>query len=343
MGQGLKGQGLHFKYVTPILPHLLADYHYSNEIEYDEEMYRIHSTIGRDITAISLRSIDPKEVKQGSVIQCDVNCFSQFLQDVFPRIQVPIILITSQCHMPSIQRSTRTDRLLLHPNLILWISQNPIYHNVSNYIGIPYGIHHFSLTEYDSFFNRPLIRHRPRMLSNLQATVTKNLPVNHIRRRYPVFGHLSGRRLPYGDYLQKITESTFLFSPTGDRDDCHRHCEAIGLGCCPIANLDDHFKEMYRESCIYKSPEEMNELAHGRQNITFVPFTDQNLVTVSYWIQQINEKLKKIAPNENDLVLKGDSTCTQNHPKLVCSFSVCLLLLIFTCVCLCHLYHRQQT
>lgn len=39
-------------------------------------------------------------------------------------------------------------------------------------------------------------------------------------------------------YYRNMAQSKFVFSPNGDRPECYRHYEAIGLGAVPITQLD---------------------------------------------------------------------------------------------------------
>jgi hypothetical protein len=38
-----------------------------------------------------------------------------------------------------------------------------------------------------------------------------------------------------------MANSTYIFSPNGDRPECYRHYEAIGIGTVPITELDPFF------------------------------------------------------------------------------------------------------
>jgi hypothetical protein len=40
------------------------------------------------------------------------------------------------------------------------------------------------------------------------------------------------------DYFLEMAKSKYVVSPNGDRPDCYRHYEAIGLGAVPITQLD---------------------------------------------------------------------------------------------------------
>jgi hypothetical protein len=55
--------------------------------------------------------------------------------------------------------------------------------------------------------------------------------------------HVSRQKLPLNktrsqDYYAELAKYKYVISPHGDRPDCYRHWEAIGLGVIPIANIN---------------------------------------------------------------------------------------------------------
>ena len=90
-------------------------------------------------------------IKNYDIIQCQVNYFNYFVETILPNINKKIILITSLCHLPQIQKNDITDNLLKNDKIFLWISQNPIYTSNKKYMAFPYGIHPGSVKQYYNF------------------------------------------------------------------------------------------------------------------------------------------------------------------------------------------------
>ncbi|MGB5709256.1 MAG: hypothetical protein WBM41_20805, partial [Arenicellales bacterium] len=109
----------------------------------------------------------------------------------------------------------------------LWVAQNPIYDLGEKYIAIPYGIYPEYLNHYvdvllEDFEKEKILEH---MWIN---------PASHTSRKIlPIVDRVSQRT-----FYQHLAKSKFILSPIGDRDDCCRHIEAIGLGTIPICNLE---------------------------------------------------------------------------------------------------------
>jgi hypothetical protein len=60
-----------------------------------------------------------------------------------------------------------------------------------------------------------------------------------------------GEKLSPKEYSQKMHESKYILSPDGDRPECYRHYEAIGLGTMPITQLHPHLYRHLRGSVIF--------------------------------------------------------------------------------------------
>lgn len=83
-----------------------------------------------------------------------MNHFDLFIKEILPKINKKFILITSQCHLPQIQKNEKTDSLLKNNKIVLWISTNPIYNNNIKYMAFPYGIYPKSVHKYDIFLKK---------------------------------------------------------------------------------------------------------------------------------------------------------------------------------------------
>jgi len=61
-----------------------------------------------------------------------------------------------------------------------------------------------------------------------------------------------GEPLPAREYYARMMTTQYVNSPRGDRPDCYRHWEAIGLGAIPVSNLAWYpFKPLFGSSMVF--------------------------------------------------------------------------------------------
>lgn len=287
-------------FITPLSPYFICNHFIAKELEPNDHKYVEYNidTKANDL----LKNKNYNDIKNYDIIQVQVNYFDFFYDEVLPILvnnNIYIILITSQWHLPQINKNYKTDSLLNNAHIILWISQNPIYTNHKKYMAFPYGLLHNSLYNYINFIKLyDTNKVKNIKILNQHTNVHSHLPEDHIRKVYDIFGINSGIPLYYKDYLENISNSEFLISTSGDRDDCYRHYESIGLNTIPISNIKDGYVEIFEESMIYSNPEEMiNMINNNIVNYTYNK-PNRDILTISYWLQKINERIIK---NKNEL------------------------------------------
>ena len=215
------------------------------------------------------------------------------MEQILPTLTKKVVIITSQLHLPQIQRSPKTDLLLKHRNILLWISQNPIYTNQEKYMAFPYGINHHNVTAYLHFIKSNNIN-QPKSIKILNqfTNVHRHLPETHIRKMYPIFR--GTKRLNYTEFLKNILNAEFVISTAGDRDDCYRHYESIGLNAIPISNINHGYKDIFGDNMVYSNAEEM------RKNILTQTIRhayikhNTNILNVSYWKLKIQKRINQL-------------------------------------------------
>ncbi len=148
--------------INPFSPYFLCDHFIG--IEY--KFYNIPIPINKNNILISNNlSI----INNYDIIFVEVKLFKYFIINILPRINKKFILLTGQWHAPQIYISDDTNKILLNNNIILWISQNPIYSNNSKYIAFPYGICHTNINNYAN-----------ELLNNTNKIINiNNLPLNY--------------------------------------------------------------------------------------------------------------------------------------------------------------------
>lgn len=276
--------------ITPVAPYFICQHFISDEVHAYSNKY-----IGCQIPIAAnnlLLTGDYDTIQNGDIVQVQVDRFDFFCDTVLPLLQkkgIQIILITSQWHLPQIHRNDRTDSLLHNPCILFWIAQNPIYPNGEKYMAFPYGICHLHVQEYMQFVQQNARPSKTRTLFNGHASVHGHLPPNHIRRKYALL--CGGPALSYAAYLEQIAQSEFAISTSGDRDDCYRHYECIGLHAIPIS--DTRYTDIFEKNMVYSCAEDMVKLVETNSAPTTYAEPNRDILTISFWLDAIHKKRLK--------------------------------------------------
>lgn len=282
-------------FITPLAPYFICNHFISTEIHNTVDSKYIGMNL--DLKANDLiKNKNYNDIKNFEIIQIQVDLFDFFYDKILPIItknNLKVVIITSQWHLPQINRNNKTDELLNNSNILLWISQNPIYTNNEKYMSFPYGIYHNNINDYVNFINSNNINIDKNIkILNQYASVHNHLPNNHIRKMFDIFGKNSGsENLNYTEFLTNILKSEFVISTSGDRDDCYRHYECIGLNAIPVSNINDGYKDIFEDNMVYSNAEEMiNMINNNTVNYNYKK-PNRDILTISYWVSKINEKI----------------------------------------------------
>tara|TARA_B110000967_G_scaffold209626_1_gene266706 strand:+ start:5781 stop:6680 length:900 start_codon:yes stop_codon:yes gene_type:complete len=286
----------YLKYIiSPITPYFICDHHFSTEIYKGDYKYidiDINGLLNENTNDLYLNKNFDK-IKEGDIIQVQVDLFNLFVNDILPKISCKITIFTSQWHLPALCKNEITDKCLEDEKIILWISQNPIYENHNKYMAFPYGLRHTTLNPYMNF-----VKHNYKKIFDIdtKTNLCFNSPfqcginiLGHHIRRDPIFNNVRGKILPYDNYLNNILKSKFTISTSGDRDDCYRHYECIGLNSIPISNIN--YKEIFGNNMIYSNIDEILKNINGEVDTNFY-FTDKKFLLIDYWRDKILLRLK---------------------------------------------------
>ena len=279
--------------ISPITPYLLCDHHFSTEIYKNNNKY-----IDCDVTKLFtktpndlLKNENFDEIKEGDIIQVQVDLFNKFVNNILPKISCKIIIFTSQWHRPQIFKNKLTNKILNDEKIILWISQNPIYKKNNKYMAFPYGIDQRNLNKYMNFIKNNNdtildINTKNNFCYNSHIRRHKHLSENHIRRHH-IFDDVC-KEISFNEYLDNILKSKFTISTSGDRDDCFRHYECIGLNSIPISNIN--FKEIFEKNMIYSNIDEIVKIINGDKELNYYKI-NRDILTIEYWKNKIKKKL----------------------------------------------------
>jgi len=283
-------------FVTPITPYFICNHFIATEINSYDYKYICYELPLKSNDLLKNKNYD--DIKNLDIIQVQVEQFDFFHDEILPIIvnkNIKVIIITSQWHLPQITRNDKTDNILNSKNILLWISQNPVYENNEKYMAFPYGILHHKIDDYITFVkSRNTNIDKNVKILNQSSVVHGHLPDNHIRKVYDIFGINSGPKLNYMDFLNNIAMSEFVISTTGDREDCYRHYECIGLNSIPVSNISKPYTAIFEDNMIYSTPEEMVDMVNNKTVHHHYNPPNRDILTTAYWLDKINERTTRV-------------------------------------------------
>ena len=163
-------------------------------------------------------------------------------------------------------------------------------------MAFPYGIYHNSVNDYINFIknNNEILNNNTKtnLCFNSPINVGDHFPKNHIRR-HPIFNSVRNKALPYNEYLHNILKSKFTISTSGDRDDCYRHYECIGLNSIPIANIN--YREIFGNNMIYSNINSFIKIINKGKIIGYnesTNYINPDILLIDYWRDKIQLRLK---------------------------------------------------
>lgn len=287
--------------ITPIAPYFICDYYYSTEVYKNDKKYiNAARHLGPDTLKLIINDKNDlflngnlNKIKEGDIILVQVDLFEDFINKILPSIKCKIVLFTSQYHYPQLHKNELTEKIINDDKIILWISQNPIYNNHKKYMAFPYGMSQNKVDKYmeyvkKNYHNILNIDTKKNYCYNSNHKCHDHLPENHIRR-HPIFKNKS-HWIEYNMYLNEILKSKFTISTGGDRDDCFRHYECIGLNSVPISNIS--YEEIFGKNMIKSDINDLIKIVNDDKIIDYNP-PNRDIITMEYWRNQIKLRLRK--------------------------------------------------
>jgi hypothetical protein len=263
------------KIINPFSPYFICDHFVGDEIY----LYQIPIPPNKNNLLFGNYSC----IKDYDIIYVQTNFFNRFIMDILNKIDKKFVLMTGQWHLPQVKRSPFTEKILNNPNIVLWISQNPIYPNSEKYIAFPYGIYHLNL---ESYFNA-LLKNKTKNYNII------NLPMNNstnpCRSKLPVLPEII-----CNEFYDKMADAKFIISPVGDRDDCYRHYEAIGLGTIPISNVNKYYQNIFESNMYYCDIDKMVDIINNNHIDVEYKEPNKDLVCLEYYRDKIFDVIDKI-------------------------------------------------
>ena len=277
-------------FVNPFLPVLLCDWHYGG----------VPDTFGGDSTWSSLvtnplNTSNIRNVHPCDSICVDVTAFESFVSEILPLLEVKFLLFTHRWCLPPLSKSTLTDAVRAHRNVAHWFAQNPLYVENERYSAFPYGIEPAMLETFGEAFLAFHQGGKQKLQTLEQLHLSASHPSRHrlIARSEAASKHA---RLKGRAFYEKIANTRFLISPHGDRPDCYRHWEAIGLGAIPVANINSSlYGPLFGNDMIYMDEaDQMLQLLDnpGQLQSRYIEPRSQRVLT-AFWNRKVIAKKRQ--------------------------------------------------
>jgi hypothetical protein len=94
-----------------------------------------------------------------------------------------------------------------------------------------------------------------------------------------------GEKLPPEEYYKMTHKSKYILSPDGDRPECYRHYEAIGLGTMPITQLHPHLYRHLAGNVVFN--ETKWNLTELETTLPPYPKVNRRLLFDEYWMEYV--------------------------------------------------------
>lgn len=203
-------------------------------------------SIANQVFDETTQRINISTIKKGDIIFIKTDYLNRFINEIFPAMKQPIIIIThnSDCMVPGSIDKTIFNNFLDNKNIIAMFSQNVEKFQHEKLFSIPIGIANQEWPHGNiSIFTRTM-KHIPQERPYL---LYMNFSPSTYPQERPYIFHLfkdktfctvaSPKNLEV--YLTEMALHKFTISPRGNGIDCHRTWEALLTGSIPIVRKSD--------------------------------------------------------------------------------------------------------
>jgi hypothetical protein len=196
------------------------------------------------------------QLEENDTVYVSLTEVERFVNDVLDAVSTNIIVISGDWYIVEPASNVAIYKLLTHPRVLKWFCQNlPKYGGANPFhpkiAPFPYGLKeggpHTRPQDYPQPNNAQLRRYTDVLFRSIQDDSLLNKtnfiflgPLAKTTGTRSSIPQTRGRMEPTSYFLE-MAKSTYVLSPNGDRPECHRHYEAIGLGTVPVTELDPFF------------------------------------------------------------------------------------------------------
>jgi hypothetical protein len=212
----------------------------------------------------------------------------RFVNTVLDQLTKNIVVISGDWQYVEPAPNRAIHKLLNHTHVLKWFCQNlPIYGGANLFhpkiAPFPYGLKEggtsklnplpsFKLILFGSIENKSLIN---------KTNIIFDGPLGRgdgKRSKVPQ----SSKKMAPAVYYAEMAKSMYVLSPNGDRPECFRHYEAIGLGTVPITELDPFLYRHLENGPVIFNNQEWN-LTLLENDLDPSPVVNRNMILEDYW------------------------------------------------------------
>ena len=220
----------------------------------------------------------------------------QFVNELLGQLSCNVVIISGQTHLVPTVADATIQELLDHEHVTRWFAQNlPVYGGADprhpKISPFPYGLKETDgngatiFEAYQRVFFDTVGENATRKTTDIYAGP---LGRTHPGRRRVPQSSQHHRFLPPERFFRNVADARYVLSPNGDRPDCHRHYEAIGLGAVPITELDPVlFRHLAEGPAVYETKDwKLSSLRAtlGRNPLLGKnPLVNRDLIREDYW------------------------------------------------------------
>jgi hypothetical protein len=243
-----------------------------------------------------------------------------FVKDTLPLLQVDVVLISGQREYVRAPPQSAIDQIVSNPHIIQWFCQNlPKYggnnpRRHSKLTSFPFGIKQTVKNDplqptngkdYEKVFRESLHQAAAAHLKGNNSK-SESVKTNLVFSGYLTVASNANDRsqiaastpfLPPLEFYRSIAASQYILSPNGDRPECYRHYEALGLGTAPITQLTrasglfTHF-EQQGSGLLFQEDVNDNDstwdVKRLEKHLDPKPIVNRNLVLEEYWMEYVD-------------------------------------------------------
>jgi hypothetical protein len=234
------------------------------------------------------------QIQSYDTIYVNTHGLTDFVETILPNITSRVILLVGQHHRVVELIPAETEVKLLNSSMIVRVfSQNLGFHfrepRHPKLAPWPYGI---QPSNWPLDFLRKAIW---RLQDDANHTKTKGIMHGYLsmtnlkRESIP-----SGQKLDYTEYYDEIARHRYILSPDGDRPECYRTYEAIGLGTVPITELlADLHRHLQPAPVLFETSDWNITEAQAMERLGIMQFPTVNrmLVLEEYWLDYVQREV----------------------------------------------------
>lgn len=227
-------------------------------------------------------------LREGDTIYIPIKKLQGFVINELANVTVPIVIVSGQRNLLKTWPITDENlaAMLQNKMVLAWFC-----HNLDRYSD-KY-MHHPKLHPWPYGLSDAPFRHEYAKRQTYRDAAELSPPKDTILHLAYFSLHTNPERsfIPNGisttnltDYWDRMSRAHFIFSPNGDRSECYRHYEAIGLGTLPITQLDPHFHRHLAGSVIFNNTNWSVDYWNNTEALQRHTGVNRELIFEDYWI-----------------------------------------------------------